>query len=155
MAIIRIIRPEGRPTLQQPEAILNYSLDAANAIVEALKALVLLDRPVREARSLNSERGGTFVGAVVTNAAITRIADLVPSVINDVYTTLLLRTDAGSGAFRWRIDGGNPQAAALATAGMPGAAAGDTLNIVGQLNIREFAMIAEAGNVNASFLLFK
>jgi hypothetical protein len=118
---------------------------------------VFLDAAMRETRSLNAERAVLFISAVVTNAAVTRMVEINPLVQSKTYTTALVAFDAGSGAGRYRIDGGAPiPASAAAAAGMPIAAAGTQFMIFGQLNIRDFQVTAEtATNLDMSITFFQ
>jgi len=150
-----IIITRKSPIPQSAADALKWALEAASDALAYLKALVELDANVRNIRTKNAERAQSFVSAVVTNAAVLALQTLEPLVLTELdYTTALIATDAGSGPARWRIDGGDPLAAATAAAGMP-LAAGQSLTLVGARNIADFRVIAEAANVNVSITLFK
>lgn len=146
---------KGVPT-SGPE-LAKWITDALQTLMSYMRALVYLDAPTRETRSLNAERAVLFVSAVVTNAAVTRMVDIAPQVQDKVYTSALVAFDAGSGAGRYRIDGGAPIFnSALAAAGMPIAAAGTQFMILGQLNIRDFQVAAETATaMDMSITLFQ
>lgn len=155
MALV-ILRDRPRGDLS-PAAQLSWGLDALEAIVRYLRDLVHLDLQVRKTRSENAETAQQFIFQVVAGAVI-RIADLVPNVKSEVYTTLLLGFDAASGAARWRIDGGDPLTATLTpNAGFPLPAGATSITIVGWQNIKNFAIVAEAAGTpaNLSGFLFK
>lgn len=152
---IIVTRPLPPPDGSNLSAVLSWLVDAIGKLIELVTGLVTLDANVRETRSLNAERAVLFASSVVTNLAIIRMQALVPTSVTETYTTALIQFDAGSGPGRWRADGGDPLAAATAAAGMPIPTGGFTLTLTGALNIRSFAVIAEAANLNMSITLFK
>jgi hypothetical protein len=150
-----IIRRQS-PAPSTPESLIGWALDKADQLLAYLRALVTLDAATRATRSQQAERATLFVSAVVTNAAVTRLTDLVVGLLSETYTTALVSFDGGSGPGRWRIDGSDPTpATATAAAGMPIPAGGVVLTIAGRLNIQDFRVTAEAANLNMSVTLFK
>lgn len=142
--------------LTDPPAAWDWFADALSKIVEFLKGLVLLDETVRRDRSNVAERAVLRSSAIVTNAAVIRFETLIPQVLIEIFTTAHIAFDAGSGAGRYTLEGTNPLAAATAAAGMPIPGGGAELVVIGILNIRSFAVIAEtATNMNLSVTLYK
>lgn len=146
-----------RDTPTDGPGLARWITDALQTLMSYMRALVFLDANTRATRSENAERAVTFVSAVVVNTAVTRMVDIWPQVQDKVYTSMLVAFDAGSGAGRYRIDGGAPTFnSAAAAAGMPIAAAGTQFMVLGQLNIRDFQVTAETATaLDMSITLFQ
>lgn len=148
--------PPGAPSLKNPVALIDWAVQWAKAVLNALRGLVSLDADVRELRTLNAETAELFVSAAVVAGAVTRLRDLEPRVITQAFTTALIMFDGAAGAGRWMVHGPDPTSAATAAAGMPVPAGGATLVITGQRNIANFAVIGEpAATLNMSVTLYK
>lgn len=145
MGSLVITRPKAPPSGKDPAAVFDWLIDALTKLLAYVGSLVSLDEELRKLRSESAERAVLFVSAVVTNAGVTAMQTIAPSVVTEVYTTALIMFDTTSGLGRWRDDGGSPVAAAGAASGMPIPAGISQILLVGALNIRSFQVIAEAG----------
>lgn len=145
-----------KPSGSNPAAVFDWIMDALTELLEGLRGLVTLNGNVRETRSLEAERAVVFFGAIVVDTGPSRLRDLYGDVLAKTFTTALIQFDSAAGAGRWRADGPDPVSAATAVAGMPIAAGGLTLTIVGSANIQNFSVIGEpAATLNMSVTLYQ
>lgn len=122
--------------------------DGIAKIVAQLAAFLRADGDLRQTQSRNApqakhfDQPGVFssIGSVaVTGNVVYLIFEAQAD--NEIFSSCVLTFDAASGSGRFRIDGPNPTPAI----GTQIPAAGAVLTINGQDNIRNFRMIAEAG----------
>jgi hypothetical protein len=147
---------EPAPSAANTKGAIDWALKAAQALLDYIRGLYLLDQDLRAQRTLNAERAMVFTSSTVGFATPIRLRDLVNSLdAGEYYTTALIAFDSTSGAGRWRIDGGAPTPGGGAGTGMPINAGGATLVITGLANIRDFQVIGETANLLMSVTLFK
>ena len=138
-----IQRKAPKPDGNDPQAMWNWLIDILSKIYDALYGLFTLDAEVRAIRTVAAERAVLFTG--VASAVLISFETLIPDTIVKDFTTAVINFDAGSGAGRYRYDGGIPSNVNAPTSGMVIPAGAFQLTIVGALNIRSFKAIGEGG----------
>lgn len=113
-------------------------------MVDQLSAMLRQDARLRTEQAKNAPYATAFddqTGVGVSGNTVYLFQEAQTG--DRIFHSAALSFNAVSGSGRYRIDGPVP----LPAVGMPIPAGGVVLNIVGHMNVRNFRMIAEAGQV--------
>jgi len=123
-----------------------------STIAQEVLFLIRNDAALRAIQGFNAPRACYFTAGTITNAGATGIPQAA-SGTGEIFFQLAITFDVTAGAGNYRIDGPAPTAAL--GGGTPFPPGGGTLTITGHDNIRNFQVIAQAGNIPFTYYLFK
>ncbi len=111
-------------------------------IAQEILSLIQNDYELRKIQGRNAQQACYFDAQSITGATKYQITEANSG--NEIFTTLVVTLDATSGSGRYRVDINNTVAPGL-TGGHNIPAGGGIITITGHNNIKNFTMIADAG----------